>query len=130
MWYSQSEYSFPTSPESSESLVHDPPIRSGYPTYKLVGDNIDKHVKPREMRVDVPAETLHFVNVYAVHDRVDMSKLPDSPLLPDIGSIAVEDPTAGDHKAISNNSAILAGHVLKKYMPFFTRFCIGFGEAH
>lgn len=60
------------------------------PTYKLVGDNLDKHVKPREMRIDVQAESLHLFSYYAVRDRVDCSHLPDSPCLPDKSTFCVE----------------------------------------
>ncbi len=131
---SQEEVSQSESTESSQSSstefrgeVEEPV----YPTYKLVGDNVDKHVKPREMRVDAQAETLHYFNTYAVRDRVDASTLPDKPALPDRSSIEVEDilPSPQDHTAITTNFAILIGRVLRKYMPYLTNF--GFGlEKH
>lgn len=42
-------------------------------TFKIVGDNIDKHIKPREMRMDLQAKDMHYFNLYAVRDRVDVS---------------------------------------------------------
>lgn len=118
--------SSPLSSKLSESKDH----RSNlllYPTFKLVGDNIDKHVKPREMRVDIQAQSLHFFNIYAVRDRVDVSHLPDAPALPDPDAINVEAvlPSPEDHEAILRNFTILAGRVLKKYMQFFTNFAFG-----
>ena len=41
------------------------------PLYKLVGDNIDKVVKPRHMRIDHQAKSLHYFHSYAVKDRID-----------------------------------------------------------
>ena len=59
---------------------------TAYPT-KIVGDNIDKYVEPRDMTADAQASTLHYFNMCAVRDRLDTSQLPDSPLLPDISAI-------------------------------------------
>lgn len=126
------DVSSPNSPESDESITGNSCSPSSlYPTYKLVGDNVDKHVKPREMRVDAQAQSLHLFNLYAVRDRVDTSLLPDSPALPDLSTCKVKDvlPSREDHRAMFANFAILAGRVLKKYMPFFTRFASGL-EKH
>ena len=57
--------------------------------FKVVGDNIDKTVKPRDMRFDQPSKSLHYFHVYAVKDRIDASGLsavpchvnPDAPVL-------------------------------------------------
>ena len=38
--------------------------------FKIVGDNIDKTVRPRHMRSDRQAESLHYFHSYAVKDRV------------------------------------------------------------
>ncbi|KAL5475266.1 hypothetical protein EMCRGX_G027343 [Ephydatia muelleri] len=43
--------------------------------FKLVGDNIDKTIKPRDMRLNKQATSLHYFNVYAVKDRIDFSHL-------------------------------------------------------
>ena len=63
------EYASP-SPEHI-SLV---PIMA-YLCYKLLGDNIDKKVKPTDMRADHQSKSLHYFNMYAVQDRVDLSHL-------------------------------------------------------
>ena len=73
-------------PPSHVNVVTD----ATYPTMKLVGDNIDKYVKPREMRADSQASTLHFFNMYAVRDQVDTSSLEDEPSLPDLCSIDLD----------------------------------------
>lgn len=47
------------------------------PGFKLVIDNVDSTVKPRYMREDAQNLSLHYVQMYAVEDRVDYSSLPD-----------------------------------------------------
>lgn len=96
-------------------------------TYKLVGDNIDKKVKPREMRSNYQARDLHYFHTYAVRDRVDMSELSGEEALPDLASMQLHNllPSSCDEKAIYSNFAILVVRTLKKYMPFFEKFAEG-----
>lgn len=102
-----------------------------FPTYKLVGDNLDKYVKPREMRSDVQSRMLNYFNVIAVRNRVDGSQLDDRPSIPDPSSIDVESmlPKANDENAIHVNFSILIARVLKKHMPYMTKFGSGL-EKH
>ena len=65
---------------SVASVVHTQEL----PTYKLVGDNIDKRVVPRDMRSDNQTKTLHYFHVYGVLDRIDLTNEADDPALPDI----------------------------------------------
>ena len=73
-------------------------------TYKLVGDNIDKHVTPREMRMDHQARTLHYFNSYAVRDRIDLSQFSDEVKIPDVKSIQLDSilPTIEDEEMLKN----------------------------
>ena len=71
-----SEESTTSSSESSSSPERD--VDTTHMTYKLVGDNIDKNVRPREKRSDVQTKSLmkqvtdfnlfKFINVFAVID--------------------------------------------------------------
>lgn len=45
--------------------------------YKIVGDNIDKSVKPSFGRVDAPSQSLHYFHAYSVLDRIDLSGVSD-----------------------------------------------------
>lgn len=94
---------------------------------KIVGDNIDKNVKPRDMRHDVQAQSLHYFNSYAVKDRLPTSHLEDKPCLPDFSSFAPSKllPTGGDDKSIQDNFTILISRVLSKNFPFFEKFATG-----
>ena len=90
-------------------------------TFKVVGDNIDKHIKPHEMRMDAQATTLHYFNMYAVKDRINMSALSNVASLPDISSVNLNSvlPCSAEETKIFHNFSILVGRVLKKRMPFF-----------
>lgn len=101
------------------------------PSYKLVGDNIDKVVKPRHMRIDHQSRSLHYFHTYAVKDRIDFSHLEDKPALLNLDSIDVTAllPTPGDRKAMKRNFGIHVARVLKKRMAYFTHFGSGL-ERH
>ena len=54
------------------------------PTFKLVGDNLDKNVRPCDMRIDYQTQALHYFHMYAVRDRINLAEFADNPSLPDI----------------------------------------------
>lgn len=95
-------------------------------TYKLVGDNIDKDVKPRQMRFDNQTRSLHYFHTYALKDRVDLSSLSDKPhpLPVDIKAIDLTEllPDKADDKCLQKNFAVLMARVICKYVPFFSRY--------
>ena len=98
--------------------------RSMLDTYKLVGDNLDKHVTLCEMRLDHQAQSLHYFNCYAVKDCVSTLGLEDNPSLPDFSAFLEAKilPTAEDHKSLMSNFVILVSRVVKKHFPFFSKF--------
>ena len=100
---------------------------SAYPSFKIVGDNLDKYVKPRDMREDAQASILHFFNMYAVRNRLDTSQLSEDMPAIDLKSINVEKvlPSADDYSALTSNFAVLVCRILKKHMPFFSTFGSG-----
>ena len=112
---------------SSDDAVSLPPSSSNFPSFKMIGDNLDTYVKPREMRLDHQAKSLNFFNTYGVKGRVDVSQLEDNPCLPDFDSFKEGDllPSASDDAAIASNFTVLVARVLKKHMPFFKKFATG-----
>ena len=104
-------------PESSEQP---PPLKS----YKLVGDNIDKNIRPRDMRIDHQGRSLHYFHTYAVQDRVDLSNVSDVQMSPDLSTTNLLEllPTFADHETLMQNFAILTARVIKKHMPFFAAY--------
>ena len=49
---------------------------------KIVGDNVDKNVKTRFMRIDRQGKSLHYFHCYATQDRFDLSMPEDYPDVP------------------------------------------------
>lgn len=96
-------------------------------TFKLVMDNIDKNIKPNQMRIDKQTKSLHYMHKYAVRDRIDLSSFTDRPSLPDISKIKVSSilPSVDDQSAIKKNFAVLIARVLVQNLPFFKDFGSG-----
>ena len=88
---------------------------------------ISINIKPREMREDFQAQSLHYFNSYAVKDWLSTAGLEDHPCLPDFDSFDMEKilPTSGDHETIESNFCVLIGRVLKKHFKFFSKFATG-----
>lgn len=97
--------------------------------FKCVGDNIDKNVRPRFMRVDRRTQSLHYFNAFAVKDRVDSSSLSPKklastePLQLDVAQIL---PSEDDWYQLVQNCTTLLSRVLAEYIPIFTevRDCV------
>ena len=51
---------------------------SSWNGFKIVGDNIDKNIKPSFQRHEIKGKSLHYFHSYAVKDRVDLSSLSDT----------------------------------------------------
>ena len=91
--------------------------------YKLVGDNIDKNVKPRNQTLDRQTQSLHYFNCYAVHDRVDLSMCSDDPPKVDLRTLDVDTilPSQQDLDDLIRSVSIIAGRIVHKYIPAFTK---------
>lgn len=103
------------------------------PTFKIVGDNIDKHVKPRDMRLDHQSQSLHYFHAYAVRDRIDLSSFSnDNPDQARLCNADVEEllPSCDDKKDILDNFCILIAHCLQRYMPFMKQLSKRSLERH
>ena len=110
----------------SSASFHSPyPLCNGYLHgsmcygFKLVGDNLDKTIKPRDMRVDHLPQSLHYFNVYAVLDRVDFSSLSCDTSIIDEAKIDINNflPSAADMEAMITNFSILISRLLVKHLP-------------
>ena len=99
-------------------------------TYRLVGDNIDKNIKPRNMTSEHQTRSLHYFHSYAVRDRIDLSDVSSEQPTPNISEMNMEDllPSNDDHVVLHENVAILIGRILRKHMPFFKKFGTGLGR--
>lgn len=109
-----------TSAQDPPQDGHNQQMSSQVKGVKIVGDNIDKNVKPRFMRSDHQGKSLHYFHCYAVQDRFNLSMPEDYPDIP--ANPKLEDllPSESD---VSNMKAYFAIHVARilcKYMPYFT----------
>ena len=64
-----------TTPQLIATSVHSPNLdpTSINDGYKIVFDNLGKTVNPRYMRSDAQAQSLHYVQGFAMKDRIDYS---------------------------------------------------------
>lgn len=105
-----------TNPSHNESMEDE--IDSD--DYSIVGDNIDKFVRPRYMRVGTGNEQLHYFHYFAVADRVDASNLSSTPPKPP-SSAPCECalsmlPSVNDDKAMKCNFVTLVSRVISTHL--------------
>lgn len=88
-------------------------------SYKLVGDNIDKDIKPRNMRIDHRTKSLHYFNAYAIKDRIDTSHLVESHN--SSPQLCLNDilPTNQDYSTLKSNFTVLVSRILCQNFEFF-----------
>ena len=89
--------------------------------YILVGDNVDKNIAPRDMRVDNQVKSLHYFHSYATYDRVDSSHLSSEGTVGDIVSLPLSEfvPSLEDCAALRKDYIILAARVITDKLPYF-----------
>jgi L1 cell adhesion molecule like protein len=91
---------------------------------KLCGENLDKTVKTRYMRLDKGNLSLHYFHAYAVLDRIDLSGVSDSLVascLPSPEKIATSLlPSKLDDQTLKHHFAILVSRVLATHIKFFS----------
>lgn len=99
----------------------------------IVGDNLDKNVKPRYRRIDRKTQSLHFFQYYAVRDRINLAGVSDSPKsnVP-ANKLPVETllPTSADHQALIRNFAVLASRTIVEELPYFNKTFEGTVTRH
>ena len=109
---------------------------SSWTGFKLCDDNLDKTVKPRFMRIDRQACSLHFFNSFAVLDRIDLSSFSGICIqytlsfimtcfigfMPAVDTeVDIEEilPSHDIHASLMHNMTILVSRILVKNLSFF-----------
>ena len=97
-----------------------PSPRMSWNGFKIVGDNVDKNVKPRYMRLNRQTRSLHYFNAYAVKDRIDLSSYSSFTSYIDIG-VDIESilPSDDIHSKLLDNLGVLVSRILVGNMPVF-----------
>lgn len=87
---------------------------------KLVGDNVDKTIKSRYMRVDKQGKSLHYFHCFAAEDRFDLTMPEDVPPIP-VNPKLFEDllPSDSDKSKLKEFFSVHVARILYKHMPFF-----------
>lgn len=131
---SDSETEFHSNEQDIACEEHEDPAvaaNSGVTTecygYKLVGDNIDRKIKPRHMRVDKQSRMLNYFHSYAVKSRVVPPECMQSDESPSVGQflcLELEDilPTESDKSQLLSNYCTIFCRILCKYMKYFKAF--------
>ena len=99
--------------------------------FKMVGDNIDKMIKPRYMRSDRQNQSLHYIHMYAVQDQIHLSEsyqrpAPKDPPLEELL------PSPDDGKELHSNMEILVTQILARHMLLLQRILkmLSYGIYH
>ena len=91
--------------------------------YKIVMDNIDKTIKPADMRVNNQTRSLHYVHKFAVRDRLDLSGFDDKPRRPNITDMKIRKMLPSkDETAIHYNMSLLIAQILVENLDFLSSF--------
>ena len=91
------------------------------PTFQIVGDNCDIHVKASRQSLTRHDRDHHWFNMYAVSDRVLGLNLPDDKPQASIASLPIAAflPSLDDCVAIRKEFIIIAARVLIQHLPWF-----------
>ena len=93
-------------------------------TYFIVGDNIDKRIAPRSMRLENQVQSLHYFNAYAALSRVETLHLDDTKPIGDIKDLPVSTflLSPEDCSVLRNNYVVLTARILVQHLPFLEKF--------
>lgn len=120
---SEITFSETSSVDVDEFLGHADCPSPKHKTFKIVGDNIDKNMRPRDMITDHQVRSLHYFHSYTVCDRLDLSDTSKEVPVPDVPSLNVQNllPTSSDESCMTENFSILIARTLVKYVPYFEK---------
>ena len=87
--------------------------------FKLVGDNIDKNIKPRDMRFSSQTTSLHYFHLYAVKDRINFKHLSGSATMISHSDIDLSlfSPSAEDNEHLVTNFETLMMRMFVQHIP-------------
>ena len=106
------------------------------PIYTLCGDNIDKMIRRRYLRIDsdASATSLHYFHFYAVKDRINFGDLGERVISCDGANqlqLALSLlPSPDDDIAIKKNISILISRILYNNLAFFKEAFDGVVDWH
>lgn len=69
----EEECTLPAIPPNTSAALVATSVAKEWFGFRLVGDNVDKNVRPTFQRIERIMQSLHHFNVYIVQDRVDLN---------------------------------------------------------
>ena len=113
-----SKLSTPPPPATQEDNAESS-LSTSWHGFKVVGDNVDKTIKPRHMREDRQTESVHYFQIYAVKDRVNLSGSSEEPRTPGQNPPLSEIlPSPEDNQALTTNMTTIVTRILAEHIPF------------
>ena len=88
--------------------------------FKIAMDNIDMNIRPRHQTFERQTQSLHYVNSFALKDRIDFSSFEHATVNTVLHPESLHDvllPSASDREALMANFVILAGRILCDAIP-------------
>lgn len=93
-----------------------PVVPEKWAGFKIVIDNIDMNIRPRYQTFERQTKSIHYVNAYAVRDRIDLSCSSSTEVNSEV-SIDSHLPDDNDRENILANFVILVGRILCELIP-------------
>ena len=92
-------------------------------SYTIIGD-VDKNVKPRDMRVDKQVASIHAFHMYVTKDHVDASRVPNDKPVGNLETTPISTfvPSISDNIVLLENYITLVSRVLVKHLKYFSPF--------
>jgi L1 cell adhesion molecule like protein len=92
-------------------------LQQAWQGFKLVGDNIDKNIRPSFERINLHTQSLHYYHCFAVLDRVDLSGLSDEAnpeITIDLSKLL---PSSDDITLMKKHFSTLISRILVRELP-------------
>ena len=90
----------------------------------IIGDNWDKNIKPRDMRMNNQVKSLHLFHSVATVSRIETLHLDDKQSIGNVNDIPISCflPSIEDCKAICDNYVVLAARVITENFEHFFQY--------
>ena len=120
----ETEIEAQSSAEAGENSIQRTENGLEWQGFKIVGDNIDKTVRPRHQTTDSQTQSLHYFNSFAVRDRIDFSSYSDISPSVDIETISMDVllPTQDDLQGLYASFGIHVARVLTRHLSSLSAF--------
>ena len=106
------------------TVTTDKDIVSEWNGFHIIGDNLDKNIKPRFLRVDHHSQSLHFFHLFALKDLINLSGFSNEPN--QYFGVQTEElpfenllPSTTDYQSLISNFGVLVARVLVAHIPYF-----------